>query len=86
MRSVEGIIEVLEKTGQVDGDVFWRHRSGRTNPPGWLFGRERYLGPLVPVLALSLSQVAWLRQLRVMGVTPGRVNVLVRDINGGWRS
>ena len=31
---VEGITEVLEKTGQVDGGAFWRHRPGRNDPPG----------------------------------------------------
>jgi hypothetical protein len=60
---VAGDIEVLEKTGQVDGDAVWRHIPGQINPPGlaiwvsgypaiWLFG---YLAICLSVCNRALS-------------------------------
>ena len=40
MVSPVGDIEVLEKTGQVNGDAFWRHRSGAKEPSGFSYLAE----------------------------------------------
>jgi hypothetical protein len=87
--SVLGDIEVLEETGQVDGDAFWHHRLGRNDPLASakglcsrltialkLFRRDR---PTLKSAAMALCSADSLLRRNLNRVALGQMNLTRRN-------